>query len=54
MIVEYFAKIRSSVNDLWFVLFMKIRSKDLHVLIELERNYINRYNLVVAGINAIP
>lgn len=54
VIVEHFAKIRSSVNDLWFVPFMKIRSKDLHVLIELERNYINQYNLVVVGINAIP
>ena len=53
VIAEHFARIRSGAPDLQFVPFMNIKSKDPHMLIELERKYINQYNLVVAGINVI-
>ena len=52
-IPDHFAKIKSTINDLRFVPFKKIKSKNPHVLIEYERHLINRYNLVTAGVNMI-
>ena len=52
-VAEHFARLRSKVRDFKFIPFLKIRSTDPHVIIELEKKYINKYNLVATGINTI-
>ena len=53
VVAEHFARLKSKVRDFKFIPFLKIRSTDPHVIIELEKYYINKYNLVARGINAI-
>ena len=52
-VAEHFHKLRSKVGDFRFMPFLKIRSDNPHVILCLERYYINKYNLVAGGINSI-
>ena len=52
-VAEHFERIRSGVEDLVFIPFMRVRSDDPEVLRVLEQKYINDYNLIEAGINVI-
>ena len=50
---DHFLSLRSMVDDLKFVPFMKIRNKNPHILIAYEKHLINCYNLVASSINLI-
>ena len=50
---KHFADTNSTVEDLVFVPFMLVRSRDPWVLRHLELKFINYFNLVEAGINRI-
>ena len=52
-IAEHFYKLKSKVEDFRFMPFLKIWSENPHVILHLEKYYINKYNLVDGGINMI-
>ena len=52
-VAQHFYRLRSKVGDFQFMPFLKIKDENPHVIQRLEKFYINKYNLVVGGINAI-
>ena len=52
-VAKHFADTNSREEDLVFVPFKKIRSSNILVLRHLETEFINKFNLVEAGINRI-
>ena len=52
-VAEHFHRLRSKIRDFRFVPFKKIHDDNPHVIERLEKHYINVYNLVAKGINAI-
>ena len=50
---KHFVDTNSTVDDLVFVPFKRIRSNNRLVLRHMETKFINEYNLIEAGINRI-
>ena len=50
---KHFLDTNSRVDDIVFVPFKKIRSRDRHILRYMETKLINEYNLIEAGVNRI-
>ena len=52
-VAKHFVDTKSTVQDLRFVPFKKLKSKDKLILKHFENRAINKYNLIEAGINRI-
>ena len=52
-VAEHFHKLRSKVRDFRFMPFLKVHDDNPLVIEQLEKHYINVYNLVARGINWI-
>ena len=50
---KHFLDTNSTADDLVFVPFKKVRSRDRHILRYMETKLINEYNLIEAGVNRI-